>query len=157
MGNLQLIQEQLARRDIESGILPRQRKALNSYAKKKERSEVHLRFLRAFQSTKNSGAIQPNSCPIQFDSRLVLECEIAAKQDPPKKQNKKKPTECTRSRIGFLPNASKNNTPKELTENPKTHSRPQQQQTAARLLQESELKIMEEKNKRKESKSKNNS
>jgi hypothetical protein len=46
-------------------------------------------------------------------------------------KTKKNPTKRTRSRIGFLSNASKNNTQKELTENPKTHSRPQQQQTAA--------------------------
>lgn len=154
MGNLHLVQEQLARQDIQSGIkLLNKEKPWIRTQKKKKRPEVHLCFERVFQSTQNSGAIPPNSCPIQFDSRLVLECEIAAKQDPPKKQNKKKkPTKCTRSRIGFLPNASKNNTPKELTENPKTHSRPRQQQTAADFFKKQSWKLVERKTRERKAK-----
>jgi hypothetical protein len=83
---------------------------------------------------------------------LVLECEIAGKQDAPQKN----PTKCTRSRIGFLPNASKNNTPKELTK-PKNTLPTTTTTNCSRLLHETELKIRVEKNRRKESKSKNNS
>jgi hypothetical protein len=64
-----------------------------------------------------------------------------SKIHPKNKTKKKKPTKCTRSRIGFLPNASKNNTLKELTENPKTRSRPQQQQTAADLFKKQSWKL----------------
>jgi hypothetical protein len=72
------------------------------------------------------------------------------------RSTQKNPTKCTRSRIGFLPNASENNTPKELTK-PKNTLPTTTTTNCSRLLQETELKISEEKNKRKESKIQNNS
>lgn len=123
--------------------------------KKRERPEVHLCFERVFQSSQNSGAIPPNSCPIQFDSRLVLECEIAGKQDPPK--NKKKPHQTHTLAYWVSLKRLQEQHSERINRKPKNTLPTTTTTNCSRLLQETELKISEEKNKRKESKSQNNS
>jgi hypothetical protein len=88
---------------------------------------------------------------------LVLECEIAAKQDPPKKQNKKKTHQMHTLAYWVSPKRLEEQHSERIHRKPKKTLPTTTTTNCSRLLQETELKIRQEKNKRKESRSKNNS
>jgi len=86
---------------------------------------------------------------------LVLECEIAGKQDPPK--NKKKPHQTHTLAYWVSLKRLQEQHSERINRKPKNTLPTTTTTNCSRLLQETELKISEEKNKRKESKSQNNS
>lgn len=140
MGNLHLVQEQLARRDIESGIklLNKENPWIRTQKKKRDRK---FTFVLRESFSLHKTLEQFRRIPARSNSTHGWFLNARSQESKIHPKTKKNPTKCTRSRIGFLSNASKNNTPKELTENPKTHSRPQQQQTAADFFKKQSWKL----------------
>jgi len=158
MGNLHLVQEQLARQDIQSGIklLNKEKPWIRTQKKKKDRK---FNFVLRESFSLHKTLEQFRRIPARSNSThgWFLNARSQLSRIHPKNKTRKKTHQMHTLAYWVSPKRLQEQHSERINRKPKNTLPTTTTTNCSRLLQETELKISGEKNKRKESKSKNNS